>query len=110
LATPFRTVKGLVWAQNRRRWPIPLPFAAPHKRVFWKKGRFFPDNEKNHAALQQGNKTSVDEERRLPTWQMGPRARRSTAAMTEKRQRGRPGLRTPQMRLASKSREEESGA
>jgi hypothetical protein len=71
LATPFRTVKGIIWAQIRRGGPLPPGLIAAHKRVFWKKGRFFPSNKKNHAALQQSNKTPVDEERRLPSRQMG---------------------------------------
>jgi hypothetical protein len=54
-----------------------------HKRVFWKMGRFFPGNEKNHAALQHCNKTPVDEERRLPSWQMGAASAGSTVTMTE---------------------------
>jgi hypothetical protein len=99
-----------MWAQNRRRWPTPPLFAAPHKRVFWKKGRFFPGNEKIHAALQQGNKTSVDEERRPPTWQMGPRTERSTVAMTEKRQRERPSFRTPAKRSLPDRKKKGSGA
>jgi hypothetical protein len=74
LATPFRTVKGLVWAQNRRTRPATPPFTATHKGLFGKTGRFSPGKKIGDAAPQQGNKTMVDEERRLPTWHMKARA------------------------------------
>jgi hypothetical protein len=65
LATPFRTVKGIIWAQFHRPASPSPGHTALHKTVLRISGRFFPANEKNHAALQQGNKTPVDEERRL---------------------------------------------
>jgi hypothetical protein len=67
LATPFRTVKGIIWAQIHRRRPQPPRHYRNAQKGFPEIGAvFLLIRKKNHAAPQQINKTPVDEERRPP--------------------------------------------
>jgi len=112
LATPFRTVKGLIWAQIHRRPPAPPRLTALHKTVFRISGRFFPANEKKHAAPQQGNKTWVCEERRLSARQMGGPRGGNKSGHRENNERadratGRPSERLRPLKPDEEARREE---